>query len=484
MKPSRFLLPAAVLLSVGLNWSCEDNVSPIGGSIAAGEVNISIDSLEYKLDATTIYNPSFDARSGNILLGKLNVPEYGHLDCSFVTRLLSISQLPDTITESQEKFNKFIATIDSCAVQLYMIRGNYVGDSIAPQQVKLFQLTKQLPDNITNEFDPTGYYDPSSPLGVKNYTLVNAGETDATYLRYKDFQIRIPVDTQYAVNILKKYMEDPEIFTWPSKFASFLPGFYMESSFGKGCMASFSRLTLNAYHYKIAQQLKKDDEGQNVKDENGNLVYETVHLKDSIVLCTTAPEVLSSNRISYTPSQSILNRIASGENIVTTPGGFTTTFKFPAEEIIKKYKDHSSNISVISGLSMTIPADTVKNDYRIYGAPYLLLIKTKNVEEFFASNSLPDNISSFYATYSSTLGGYRFPALRSYLLELLDKDELSDEDIDFSLIPVNITTESGANNSSYTQVIKCVPYTVQPTMTKLDTEHARIVFTFSSQMLE
>lgn len=484
MKPSRFILPAAILLSAGLYWSCEDNVSPIGGSIAAGEVNISIDSLEYKLDASTINNPTFDARSGNILLGKLNVPEYGHLDCSFVTRLLSISQLPDSLTVSQEKFDKFIATIDSCAVQLYMIRGNYVGDSIAPQQAKLFQLTKQLPDNITNEFDPTGYYDPYSPLGVKNYTLVNAGETDATYLGYKDFQIRIPIDTEYAINILKKYLEDPQIFEWPSKFATFLPGFYVESSFGKGCMASFSRLTLNAYHYNLAQQLKKDEDGQNVKDENGNLVYETVHVKDSTVLCTTAPEVLSSNRISYIPAQSLLDRIAAGENIITTPGGFTTKIKFPAEEIIKKYKENSSNISVISGLSMTIPADTVKNDYRIYGAPYLLLIKTKDVEQFFASNSIPDNISSFYATYSASVGGYRFPSLRSYLLDLLDKDEILDEDIEFSLIPVNITTESGGNYSTYEYVVKCVPYTVQPTMTKLDTDHARIVFTFSSQMLE
>lgn len=484
MKPSRFLLPAAAIFFVGSIISCEDDISPIGGSIAGGEVNISIDSLEYDLNAHTISNPTFDARSGNILLGKINVPEYGKLDCAFVTRLLSISQLPDTLTESKEKLDKFLEKLDSCAIQLYMQRGNYVGDSLAPQQAKVYRLDRQLPNNITNDFDPSGYYDPANPLGLKNYTLVNAGASDATYLNYSDFQIRIPVDRKFAEDIFYKYLEDPEIFAWPSQFATFLPGFYVESSFGKGCMASFSRLTVNAYYYKLASEAKKDSDGQLVKDENGNTVYETVHKTDSIVLCTTAPEVLSSNRILYTPSESILNRIAEGENIITTPGGFTTNFTFPADEIIEKYRNHTSNLSVISGLSMTIPADTVKNDFGIYGAPYMLLIKSSETEKFFASNSIPDNLTSFYASYNSTVGGYRFPSLRSYLLDLLDKKEIKPEDVEFSLIPVNITMENGASNSSYSYVIKCVPYTVQPTMTKLDTKHARIVFTFSSQVLD
>ena len=101
MKSSRFLLPVTALILAASNFACEDEVSSIGGSIASGEVNITIDSLEFDLRARSISNPVFDARSGNILLGKINVPEYGRLDCSFVTRLLSISQLPDSIVESQ-----------------------------------------------------------------------------------------------------------------------------------------------------------------------------------------------------------------------------------------------------------------------------------------------------------------------------------------------------------------------------------------------
>lgn len=484
MKSSRFFLPAAALLFAGSHMACEGDVSPIGGSIASGEVNISIDSLKYDLQARTIDNRTFDARSGNILLGKINVPEYGRLDCSFVTRLLSITQLPDSITETRENLDKFLQKLDSCAVQLYMVRGNFVGDSLAPQQAKLYKLTKQLPNDITNEFDPEGYYNPSSPLGRKNYTLANVGAKDESYLKYGNFLVNISVDKQFAVDIFEKYMSDPGIFNWPSQFATFIPGFYVESSFGNGCMASFSQLAVTAFFYDLVKQVKKDDNGNSIKDSEGNYVYETVHQKDSIVLCTTTPEVLSSNRIAYQPSQSILQRISSGDNIITTPGGFTTQFTFPAREIIDKYHAGNTNLSIVSGLSMTIPADTVKNNFGIYGAPYMLLIKTSEVEKFFANNSIPDNLSSFYATYNSTIGGYRFSAMRSYILDLIGKKEIKDEDVEFSLIPVNITFQEAAGNSSVTYPVKCVPYTVQPTMTKLDTKHSTIVFTFSSQMVE
>lgn len=484
MKSSRFLLPVSALMLAAANFACNDDVSTIGGSIASGEVAISVDSLNYELATRSISNPVFDARSGSILLGKINVPEYGSLDCSFVTRLLSISQLPDSITESKEAMDKYLQLLDSCSIQLYMVRGNFVGDSLAPQQTKVFKLNKQLPDDITNQFNPEGYYSPSSPLGRKNYTLVNAGAEDASYLKYSNFLLRIPVEKQFAADIFNKYIEDPETFQWPDKFAQFIPGLYVESSFGNGCLATFSQLAITAYTYHLTQQASKDDDGNTIKDSDGNIVYETVHQKDSIVLCTTTPEVLSSNRISYNPSQSLINRIKAGETIITTPGGYTAEITFPADEIIEKYHKANTNISIVSGLSMTIPADTVSNGYGIVGAPYLLMVKSSELENFFAENKIPDNVSSFYAAYSSTIGGYRFSGLRSYILDLLDKGSYSPEDTQFSLIPVDVTFDSNSSSSSTTYITKCVPFTTQPTMTLLDTKNATIVFTFSSQMME
>ena len=484
MKSSRLFLPLAVLALAAVQTACEDDVSTIGGSISTGEVNITVDSLEYDLRAVAVDNRKFDSRSGSLLMGNINVPEYGYLDCSFVTRMLSITQFPDSMTVSTEKFNEFTERLDSCTLQLYLIRTNFIGDSLAPQQATAYKLTRQLPSNIDSEFDPTGYYDRSAPLGVKNFTVSGAGLSDDTFYGDDDFQISIPIGRQFAVDIFKKYQEDPSIFAWPQEFAKFLPGFYFTNSFGKGILANYSNLTINAYYHTKDTKPVKDDDGNNVKDEDGNVIYEPYMRSDSLILCSTAPEVLSSNNIKYIPSESLKKRIANGESILTTPGGYTSRIQFPAAKIVKDYKEKTKNLSIVSALSMTIPADTVANNYNISVAPYLLLVKTSEVDEFFAKNSLPDNKTSFYATYSSTVGGYRFTGLRDYIISLIEKDEVTEEDEDFTLVPVQITTETSSSYNSYTYVKKCTPYLGRPSMTRLDTKEATIVFTYSTQNLE
>lgn len=487
MNSSRFLLPAAAAIFAGLYMACEDNVSQIGGSLATGEVNIRIDSIEYDLHAVNIADKKFDSRSGSLLMGNLNVPEYGSLDCSFVTRLLSIAQFPDSMTVTTEKFNEFIERIDSCSVQLYLIRDNFIGDGFTPLQATVYKLDRQLPNDIDNDFDPTGYYDPARPLGKKNYTLSGAGESDKAFYSGEEFQISVNVGKEFAADIYRKYQSDRQIFSWPQEFAKFIPGFYVTNSFGKGSVACYSQLTVNSYFHTKALKATTDSEGNTIKDEDGNIVYESYMRKDSLVLCTTAPEVLSSNNISYTPSEYIKKKIENGETIITTPGGYTTQITFPAKDIVKKYQDADHNLSIVSSLSMTIPADTVGNEFGISVVPYLLLVKTSEVDKFFAKNSIPDNKTSFSAAYNSDLGCYRFAGLREYILSLIAKDDITPEDETFSLIPVQITQETNSNSyysSGTTYTTKCVPYLGRPTMTRLDTDKARIVFTFSSQNLD
>lgn len=51
------------------------------------------------------------------------------------------------------------AQVDSMKLVLSVPRGQLTGDSLAPQQLRAFQLSKSLPLDINNTFDPTGYYD-------------------------------------------------------------------------------------------------------------------------------------------------------------------------------------------------------------------------------------------------------------------------------------------------------------------------------------
>ena len=124
-----------------------------------------------KIKYNTIFDDAVDTRSTTNLLGRISVPEYGDLHCSFVSQLLSTARLdiPDSIPISQ---------IDSMKLVLYVPRGELTGDSLAPQQLKAYRLTKTLPSDINNHFDPTGYYDPTSTLGSRSFTISALGMRD------------------------------------------------------------------------------------------------------------------------------------------------------------------------------------------------------------------------------------------------------------------------------------------------------------------
>lgn len=172
---------------------------------------------------------------------------------------------------------------------------------------------------------------------------------------------------------------------------------------------------------------------------------------------------------------------------------------FPAKELIDIYRQSQSRLSVVSGLSFSVPVDVIENDYGLTPPPYMLMVKTSKLNEFFAKNSLPDNKESFYATYSAASGKYSFSSMRQYIINLIEKETISDDDLDFTIVPVDLTLESNNNNSNnyyyyyygssssnsttYT-VTKCTPYIAKPAMCRLRLDEAQTVFTYSIQQMK
>ncbi len=481
IKAFRFALPATVLAFAAFSTSCEDETSKIGPSLTDGDIDISIDTLYFDLGAKTIANDNYDSKTGNLLFGNIDVPEYGKLNCSFVSRMMcatSLDMLPDSL-QSPER-------VDSCRLFLSIARGDLVGDSLTPQKVSVYELTKQLPSNITNSFNPEGYYDPSKCLGSKSFTVSYAGRTDSlatskptsgtnssgqTVVQNGVLAIGVDLPKEFGVKIFEDYKNNPQIFQWPSTFAEYYPGFFVESTFGKGCVSNIYGLDLYIYGWYNAKQTTETD-------------TTWVHKPFYVSPLISSPEVLSSNNIKYKVSDHIKNMVTNNESVVTTPGGYNVEFRFPAEDIIRHYHKGEHNLSVISDLILTIPAETIDNDYGIGAPPTLMLIKTSELKDFFNNNKIPDNVSSFTAEFDSTNKRYRFSSMRSYLLGLLNKGELTDEDVEFTIVPISLETESGAYNSSTTYITKCTPYTIKPTMARLHTDEAMVVFTFSSQIIE
>lgn len=464
------LVCGAMLLACAATTSCNENeTNSIGSSLTQGEVTITVDSTAFDLDSRPIYRQRYDTRSTTTLLGRLDVPEYGSLSCSFVSQLLPAAALalPDSITESH---------VDSMKMIIQVPRGSLTGDSLSPQQLRVFRLNRQLPSDISNQFDPTGYYDPSSPIGTRSYTISAIAASDSLFTNATAIPISVSLPREEALATYRAYHKRPEIFQWPAEFAKFMPGIYVEQNFGRGCVANISKAFFLLYwHYRVQRNVIVDSVS----------TLKTVLMKDSVAVFTTAPEVLSSNNISYIPSQALDSHIAAGETILTTPGGYETRITFPAQAILNRYHEQDFNMAVINGLSVSLPATTVPNDYNIGVAPYLLMVKTAEADDFFAEGRIPDEKTSFYATYNSLKGSYEFTNMRQYLLDLVAKGKVDETDTDFTLMPVYLAIE--VEKSPYSNVVtqyvtSCTPYIYAPTMTRLYTDRAMICFTFSQQI--
>lgn len=473
MKIKSIYAAAAALFSLAAFSSCEDSTSPIGGSLVNGEVTIVVDTLEMKLDASSILEPNFDSRTQTKLLGRINVPEYGSLDCSFVSQLMCATKMniPDSIT---------VNDVDSMRMVLTVPRGSLTGDSLAPQQLKVYQLTKQLPSDINSTFDPKGYYNPSDPLGVKSYTLSALSMNDSLFKLQKSIRIPIMLPRKLAQDIFTAYRNNPETFQWPQTFAQYFPGVYVEQNFGNGCIGVISSMKFYTYwHYTKMVYQKKDD-------DSGEYHYVPTIARDSVCLFSSQPEVLSANKITYNVSDYLKNLANSGKSIITTPGGYYVNVKFPAQEIIDKYDRDLYSVAVVSKLSFEIPAEAVENDYGLEAAPHLLMVKASERESFFRENKIPDGKTSFYAAYNSKKKCYTFAGMREYILDLINSGKPVDPaDMDFSLVPVVVSTEEVPNySSSTTYVTRCAPYIGRPTVTQLDTDKAIICFSYSRQTME
>lgn len=461
-------LPAAALLM----QSCDDDVSNVGESLIKGEVSITVDSIETKLAVTSVYDDNYDSRTGTKLLGRINVPEYGSLECSFVSQLLSSTGM--SIADSIK-----VNDVDSMRMVFTVPRGALTGDSLAPQQLKVFRLTSPLPSTIDNSFDPTGYYDPSKPLGIRSYTLSALALSDSLFKLQGAISIPVRMPDKMAKDVFTAYRNNDPVFQWPSTFNNAFPGVYVEQNFGNGCIGLISSLRVYLYwHYNKMSYSQKP----------GTDEYEQIPVltRDSVCLFSSQPEVLSSNRIIYKPSQYLSDLVASGKSIMTTPGGYSIDLTFPAREIIEKYDKDLYSQSVVSKLSFEIPATTVKNDFGITVAPYLLMVKTSEKEKFFRENKVPDGQTSFYASYNPSTGRYSFDGMRDYIIGLIEKGlPIDPDDTQFSLVPVNVTTEDvDGYTSTTTYVTNCTPYIGYPTMTQFDTDRALICFTFSRQEMK
>ncbi|MDE6277337.1 MAG: DUF4270 domain-containing protein [Muribaculaceae bacterium] len=449
-----------ILLAILAILACAcSETSPIGGSLAEDQLAIRVDS-DFVIDGHSIALTSVRSRTTNQLLGAIEVPEYGTLRSSVVTQFLCATSL-DTANFSAQN-------VDSIFLVMQFNPGSFIGDSIAPMGLKAYPLTRQLPTPIFSDFDPEGYYDPSRILAAGAYNTSTLESDSLRRLAVRSIRMKLPLEL--GRQLFTAYRNNPADYASGQTFSTnVFPGMYIESSFGSGRMTLVQKTSMRMY----LRNIRPNDEGG----------LDTLNAQQDYYMVT--PEVITNNNFDYTMAPSLKARADRGEALLVAPCGYEVEIKFPTREIINRYRQNSDALSVINSLSLSIPTDSIANSFGVGAPPYALLVRKDKRDEFFENYSLTDNISSFYATYSSETGTYNFGSMRAYIADMLKKDEITDDDCTFLIIPVTVNFESSANTSYYGSASlvesSIVPYVMSPAMVALKLNEAKIKFTYSLQ---
>ena len=449
---------ATVIVAAIALTACQDDTTTVGSSLITEQTVITIDSA-FTVSGSTVLEPVVQSRTITQLLGCLDAKEFGAFKSDFVCQFL-----PSLSLETE---GVSVEDIDSAKLIMFMVPGDFTGDSLVPMGIEVYPLTKQLPYPIYSNFDPKDYFDGSKKLGSTIYTAHAMYNDSINALNFRSFSVPLP--RKLGQDLYNAYLQDSSMFALPDKFTTLFPGLYVTTSFGSGRVINISETRINIYYR------------QHTKATVNNVEKDTIYNKVRSYF-TVTPEVITNNNISLKLSDQLTALDQQGNSLLVAPAGMETKIIFPTPALVQAYRKGAGNLSVLNELSFQIPALTIENTYGIEPPADVLLILAKDKDKFFAENKIADNITSFTASYNSESKSYSFWSMRDYLIEMLKKDSLEPDDYTFLIVPVNIVSESNTSYGSTVSYITTIsPYVQKPAMVQLDLPNVKIKLTYTRQ---
>lgn len=457
----------AILAGILLT-SCEDEISTIGSSLNTSTIEITVDSTFVKLSGKSVYTDSIIGRTTDPLLGTLHVEKYGTLHTGYLTQFMPTLKI-DTLNITPN-------TLDSVKLYLNYYDNDLTGDSLAPMILDIYRLHKTIKAPLYTNINPDEYFSPEDKLASCVFGSTTEGyvdknnSSDSETITYKQIGVDLPLSL--GVEIFEEYMRNPDIFAFPSEFAKFFPGIYMNISYGNGRVVNIKGVFMTMYYRAI------DDAG---KIDTLSHTYMGV-----------TPEVYSINHFTLTPDETLIQAVEEGNNngkhvFAQAPIGYMPIIHFPAQNIIDKYNEKMSEShkiqNILNALSFSIPA-IVDSDSKLSPPEHLLFIRASQVKDFFESRLLPDNISTVYATYNKNKKVYDFGNIGTYIRSIMSREDptVTEDDETIALIPVQITSETSTDYyGSTTTVTSVTPYCASPAIVELDLNGAMIKITYTTQ---
>lgn len=385
-------IAGTIALIFGLT-ACDDDLAGIGSSLMPEQDSLSTFYLAYPITTRTVKTDHVVARTSSCYLGSLLDPETRAVTTS---SFMAQFHLQEDYTLPQEelliKDEEGNICADSCVLRIF--HDKFYGDSLTTMRLTIRDLSM---DNVMEEnqayytdIDPTQYVNPT-PMVEKTmtYSVVDcnlpSSSTSLSSGNYRSIPIHLGKD--YGTYILKNFYEHPEYFKNSYTFShNVCPGFYVEHTGGIGSLVNSDVSVLDVYF-----RYQSND----------------TTVTNAWMRLGATQEVIQNTRYDHDlPAEMLLTDADHPYTYIKSPAALHTEIDLPINDMIAG--EHKND--TINCVRLTLRRYNVEHQSTATLTPpnSLVLLRKGTAEEFFNENKLPDNETSYLATYSNQSNAYTF----------------------------------------------------------------------------
>lgn len=444
----KFIMAGIAIITVAIS-SCSEDTTTLGNSLTSNIDQFIVTTDTFNIATRSIVADSILSRSTYSYLGRIKDPETGtYVSGNFTSQFMVLEN--DEVFAPKENLLAFDENnqplADSCSINLVV--ESYMGDSLAAMKMAVTELSKPIKENTLyyTNFDPAlnGYLRTDGIAKQKTYSISDLTLSDSirnlqrqgSYYQF----IRIPLNDPYTdkqgktynnfgTYIMRSYYDHPEYFKNSLSFAqNVCPGFYFKTTDGLGMMAEIEHVQLAVnYRYKL----------------------DTLYVADTQNFNGTE-EVLQTNYL--TSNKESIERLAANESYtyLKAPDGIFTEVTLPIDDIMKGHESDTIASAKIVFRRMNDTSDL--SEILLQEPSNLLMVERDSLYSFFENRDLPDNKTSYLATYSSVKNSYTFNNISGLFSYLYAKRNKSENWNKMVLVPVQVTTTTSSSSSTGTTV--------------------------------
>ncbi len=411
----KWILAVAATITVAIT-SCSDSTDRLGATLTSPVDKFIVTTDTFNVSTRSLKTDSVLSRGVYSYIGRMKDPETGaYITSDFMTQFNMLESMAKKVFPDKEYMKSQGYSYDPTCIdcRMQVIVNSYQGDSLTAMKVRVREMKTPMAESKSyyTNFNPekegylrtdNGAIDQNVVYSMTDLTLSDSLRNARSKNGYYEY-FNIPLNDKYTdkdgveynnfgTYIMEKYYSHPEFFKNSKTFIrNICPGFYFQCTDGLGLMSEVAYVQLLvSFKYERNDTVFENHTTFNSSEE----VLQTTHITNSN---HNIESLVADNTCTY----------------LKAPAGIYTEVTLPVEEIMNGHENDSITSARIVFSRMNEKSGY--SDYVLEEPTKLLMVERDSIYSFFENNSIPNNKTSFLASFNSTYKTYTFNNLSSLI---------------------------------------------------------------------